>query len=315
MPCVLVTPRSFSEGKNPALTALEAQGYELIMPAPGRLPSEADLIAAIPNCCGWIAGVEPVSPAVIAAADRLKVISRNGSGVDNLPMDAISARDIAVCHAGGANARAVAELALTLALAALRHVPLTDRLFRQGDWSRRIGREIGAASVGIIGLGAIGQQAARLFAPLAGGVVGFDPFQPADVLSDVAGFTRTGSLEEVLSKADLITLHLPAGKNGQPVLDAGALAAMRPDAVLVNTARAALVDEQALLAALESGQISVYAADVFDQEPPDMTPLLCHQNTILTSHIGGYTKECVRRIAETTVNNLLEVLRHEKSGQ
>ena len=125
---ILITPRSLSAGTHSGLSRLEDLGFTLVRPTPGVMPSEADLIAAIPDCCGWIAGVEPVSSRVVSAAHSLQVISRNGSGVDNLPMDALNERGITVKRALAANANGVAELALAMMLSGFRHIPLNS------DW-------------------------------------------------------------------------------------------------------------------------------------------------------------------------------------
>ncbi|MFV0334913.1 MAG: NAD(P)-dependent oxidoreductase [Tropicimonas sp.] len=308
MNTVLVTPRSLSAGEHPALVALEARGYRLLRPAPGEMPDESCLLDAIPDCIGWIAGVEPVSARVIGAARRLRVISRNGSGVDNLPLAEIEARQITVCKAENANSRAVAELALALSLAALRAVPEADRGIRTGGWPRVMGREIGSARVCILGLGAIGQQAARLFAALGATTCGFDPFQPADLLADVPNFERAGTMVGAVSDCDIVTLHLPMRPGDPALLDAGLLGQFHPGTLLINTARAGLVDEAALLDALDSGQVGAYATDVFHREPPAPSPLLQHEKTILTSHVGGLTRESVERVTALTVGNLLKVL-------
>lgn len=185
---ILVTPRSLSRGRPAGLERLEALGFELVRPTPGETPSEAELAAAIPSCCGWIAGIEPVSARVIEAAQNLCVISRNGSGVDNLPMDALERRGVAVKRAVGANANGVAELALALMLAGLRHVPVTDRGIRSGGWPRLMGREIEGATIGVVGLGAIGTVAVNKFIALGARVIGFDPFCEPDTLRGRANF-------------------------------------------------------------------------------------------------------------------------------
>ena len=141
---ILITPRSLSSGGHPALAALEEAGFELVMPAPGATPSEAELLAAVPGCVGWLAGVEPVSEAVIAAATELRVISRNGSGIDNLPLAALDGQGIVLRRAEGTNARGVAELALTLALSGLRDILPTHAGLQQGASGlspRRPGRD------------------------------------------------------------------------------------------------------------------------------------------------------------------------------
>ena len=142
---IAVTPRSLSSAGHPALSALTDRGYELVFPAPGETPDESDLLDAIPGCVGWLAGVEPIGEKVLEAAQCLKVISRNGVGIDNIHIPTAEARGIRVERAIGANARGVAELAVTLMLSAFRHVPWSDSQLHSGNWARRRGVEAGPA--------------------------------------------------------------------------------------------------------------------------------------------------------------------------
>ena len=303
---ILVTPRALSQGGHPALRALSARGYRLVMPAPGAMPDEATLIAALPGCVGWIAGVEPVSAAAIAAADRLRVVSRNGTGVDNLPLALLESRGIRVLRAEGANADSVAELALGLTLAGLRHIVRTHEGMRSGAWPRHLGREIAGAQVAVLGLGATGLAYARLCLALGARVAGCDPFAPQDRLVH-PGFAR-GALDPVLAGAAVVSLHAPMPADGRPILTAARLAALAPGAVVVNTARAGLVDAAALLVALDAGRIGCYATDVFEPEPPPPSALTAHPAVILTSHVGGYTDAAVERSAIRAVDGLLLAL-------
>ena len=275
-------------------------------PTPGALPDEAELLAAVPGCVGWLAGVEPVSERVIAAADRLRAISRNGTGIDNLPLTALRSRGIALCKAEGTNARGVAELALALTLSGLRHIVWTHEGMRAGGWPRRLGREICEATIGVVGLGAIGANYAQLCLGLGARVLGHDPFAPADRITHPA-FRRV-SLDEALGSADAISLHAPMPADGGPLLTQARIAALAPSTVIVNTARAGLVDEGALLAALDTGQVAAYATDVFATEPPSPSALLAHPRVTLTSHIGGFTDASVDRSTIRAVENLLEAL-------
>lgn len=305
MPRILITPRSLSKGDHPDLAPLERAGFKLVKPTPGATPSEADLLKALPGCVGWLAGVEPVSEAVIHAAKDLRVISRNGTGVDNLPMEAVRAAGITVQRAEGTNARGVAELALALALAGLRSIVPTHTGVKAGDWPRRIGAEIQGAKVGIVGLGAIGATVAELCLAIGAQVSGFDPYAPDDVRH--AAFTR-GEFPSVIAGSKVLSLHAPMPKDGRPLIGAEEIAALEHGCVIVNTARAGLVDEGALLEGLESGQVGTYAADAFHVEPPELTALLRHPNVIATSHIGGFTDASVARSTRRAVDNLLNVL-------
>ena len=303
---ILITPRSLSKGGHPGLEPLIAAGFELVFPAPGATPSQQELVSAIPGCVGWLAGVEPVSDAVIAAADMLRVVSRNGTGVDNLPMEQLLARQIAVRRAEGTNARGVAELALALALAGLRNLVATNNGVLAGEWPRRIGRELQGADVAVVGLGAIGTAFCEFALALGANVRGVDPFAAEDCVNNAA--FRRCALDEALEGADLVSLHAPMPANGRPIIGTAEVARLSPGAVIVNTARAGLVDPDALLAALDAGTVGAYATDVFETEPPAIGPLLAHRHTILTSHIGGFTVESVDRTTRRAVDNLLDVL-------
>jgi D-3-phosphoglycerate dehydrogenase len=305
-PRILVTPRSLTGGVHPDLAPLRAAGFEIVTATPGQLPSEAELIRLVPDCVGWLAGIEPVSAAVIAAAARLKVVSRNGTGIDNLPVEDLRRRGITIATAGAANAPGVAELALALILAGLRHVAFSDRGIRDGSWPRRRGRELRDRKVAVIGCGAIGGEAARLLVALGAEVLGYDP-QPRDLGLAPDRF-RWAELDAALAEADIITLHCPLQPGGTPLLDARRLARLRPQAIIVNTSRAGLIDEAAMLAALESGAVEAYATDVYAEEPPRDLALAGHERVISTSHIGGFTDESVARATRIAVDNLLAVL-------
>jgi D-3-phosphoglycerate dehydrogenase / 2-oxoglutarate reductase len=305
MNAILVTPRSLSRG-HPALNALSARGFSLVMPAPGAIPDEATLIAALPGCVGWLAGVEPVSEEVIAAADRLRVISRNGTGVDNLPLAALERRQIRLYRAEGTNARGVAELALCLTFAGLRHLVRTHEGMRACDWPRHLGREIAGARVAVIGLGAIGATFARMCLDLGAQVAAHDPFAPMDRLTHPR--LRRVPLAEALEGAEVVSLHAPLPEDGRPLLTAPRIATLARGATVVNTARAGLVEEAAMLTALDAGQVGTYATDVFDTEPPASSALTSHPGVILTSHIGGFTDASVERCTVRAVENLLIAL-------
>ncbi|MDJ1006264.1 MAG: NAD(P)-dependent oxidoreductase [Paracoccaceae bacterium] len=303
---VLITPRSLSDGAHPALKRLETAGYTLRCPAPGEMPDEACLAGALPGCVGWLAGVEPVSEAVLSAADGLRVIARNGTGVDNLPLDALAARGIAVCRTEGANARGVAELSLALALAGMRRVVETHESIRAGGWLRAKGREVAGARAAVLGLGAVGSLMAEMLLALGAEVAGVDPVAP-DNRPAHARFRRT-DLAAALAGADLLSLHVPLPPGGPPLIGMAELAALAPGATIVNTARAGLVDTAALLSALMSGQVGCYATDVFETEPPEPSALTTHPRVVMTSHIGGFTGASVDRAAEMAVDLLLEHL-------
>jgi D-3-phosphoglycerate dehydrogenase len=309
---ILVTPRSLTAHPHPAFAVFAEHDFELVMGPRGQQPDEAALLALIPDCVGWIAGVEPVSEAVINAGTALRAVSRNGVGVDNLPLGHLQARGIQILTAGAANAAGVTELAIALIFAALRHVPAADAGIKAGGWPRRRGRELRNCTVGIIGCGAIGRDVTKLTGALGARVIGYDPMRPN---FETPAVFRWAEIPELLAAADIVTLHCPPPADGRPLIGAAALAQMREGAILVNTARAALVDEAAILAALESGRLDTYAADVFAEEPPRTLALAGHPHVIATSHIGAFTEESVERATIAAIENLIAALRVENAAQ
>lgn len=171
---ILITPRSLTQHHSPDLQALENAGYELVYVRPGITPTEEELLELVPDCVGWLAGVEPVSERVLRAATNLKVISRNGTGVDNIPLKLAQELRIKVLRVEAANARGVAELAICLALAALRHLPALHCALKQGKWKLIRGSEIRGRLFGLVGCGAVGKIVARLALGLDARVAAFD---------------------------------------------------------------------------------------------------------------------------------------------
>lgn len=300
---IAVTPRSLSGSGHAALSLLTERGFEIVYPAPGMTPSEEDLLRTVPGCVGWLAGVEPIGPRVLAAARGLRVISRNGTGVDNIDLREAETLGIRVERAVGANARGVAELAIALMLSAFRSIAWSDARLRRGEWQRRIGIEARGRTLAVIGCGAIGREVADLALGLGMDVLGYDPV-PSNAFAR-PGF-RFASLDEALTSADVVSLHCPPGD--RPILDAPTLALMKRGVVVVNTARADLIDDQAMLAALQDGRVGTLATDVYHREPPEMTPLLTHDRVVLAPHAGGFTEESVERATRVAVENLLRVL-------
>ena len=305
MPRILVTPRSLTASHHPAVERLREFGYNIVYCEAGKAPGEQELLRLVPEVVGWLAGVEPVSEAVIAAAGRLRAISRNGVGVDNLPLLALSQRGIALRTAGGANAHGVAELTIGLMFSAMRQIPFADSGIKSGRWQRRIGRELRDRTVGVVGYGAVGREVARLAVALGAKVVAY---YPAPQAANADALTLLADLATLIAESDIVTLHCPAAADGRPLFGAQQFAACRHGVIVVNTARASLVDERAILEALNAGQVACYAVDVFNEEPPRDLTLAGDPRVIATAHIGGYTEESVNRATTAAVENLLEAL-------
>jgi phosphoglycerate dehydrogenase-like enzyme len=303
---ILVTPRSLTRGGDPALALLEKAGHEVVFCTPGKAPGEAELLRLLPGCVGWLAGVETITDEVLRAAGDLKVISRNGTGVDSIDLAACGRRGIAVLRAEGANARGVAELAMGLIIALVRSIPFGDARMKAGGWERRMGVELEGKALGLIGCGRIGRLVAG-FGLAFGMTVSAHDARPDPSFTPSPGF-RFAPRDDVLGSSDVVSLHCPYSPGEKPLVDREALARMRKGSFLVNTARAGLVDEAAVLEALEEGRIGGFATDVFEKEPPLPGRLYSHERVILAPHVGGYTEESVARATRAAVDNLLAAL-------
>jgi phosphoglycerate dehydrogenase-like enzyme len=234
--------------------------------------------------------LKPVTAAVVAAAPRLRLIQKIGVGVNTIDLEAARSRGIAVCNLPGTNAPAVAELALLLMLGALRQVARFDAAVRAGrGWALdpavqdRLG-ELGGCTVGLVGYGAVPRALVPALAALGCRVL----YTARAPKADAVGEWRT--FEALLDEADIVSLHLPLTPETERMIDAAALARMKPGAVLVNTSRGGLLDEEALTVALRSGRLAAAGLDVFADEPVDpAAPLLALPNVVLTPHIGWLT--------------------------
>jgi D-3-phosphoglycerate dehydrogenase len=303
---VLIASRSFGPNCPAALERMRAAGCELIANPWGRAPSEAQLLDAIGEADALISGTEPVTARVLAAAPRLKVISKHGVGYENIDLEAARARGIPVAIAGGAIADSVADMAMALLLALARHIPQGDRAVRAGQWPRLVGTELRDKTLGVVGLGQIGKALCRRARGFGMQLAAYD-LVPDESFARSWGL-RYLPLDELLSTSDVVSLHAPLSESTHHLIDAQALARMRPTAYLINTARGELLDEQALAAALRAGQIAGAASDVFAQEPPGDNPLLALDTFIAAPHSAGQTHDGLRKMGEITAENALRVL-------
>ncbi|MFB9164168.1 NAD(P)-dependent oxidoreductase [Arthrobacter psychrochitiniphilus] len=301
---ILITPRSLTaQGLEnvPELEPLRKLGFELIPGPAGRLPQKSELLVLCTDVVGWLAGIEKIDDEILTAAKALKVISRNGAGTDAIDTEMASVLGISVMRAAGANARGVAELALTLILCALRQVTQANEILHAGRWERRMGKEMPEIRLGIVGYGAIGRTLATLAVSLGAQVSFYDPFAAESAVEH----SRIDSLATLFASSDVVSLHSPPPENGKALVDDELLSLLPHGAILVNTARESLVNDSHVLAALEAGRLASYAVDAFDSEPPALTALLMHPNTVLTPHIGAYTGHSVSRAVQYAVNNLV----------
>ena len=300
---VLVTPRSLTNSPNATIELLLSHGLETVLSKPGVQPSQEELARLLPGCVGWIAGVETINEETLVAADLLRVISRYGSGLSNVDLSATKSRKITVVASTGTNSQGVAELALAHTLNCLRSISLSSTEMRAGNWERYMGREVYGLSVVVVGLGAIGRRYAFAMRALGARVSAVDPIAP---FTEDIRVSR--DLKELIGKADVVSLHCPPPADGIPIIDDEILNLAPPGLILINTARAELVNDDAIIRALSSGQLSFYTLDAFKSEPPPQSDLLMHPRVMATPHIGGLTKQSMERTLHTSVTNLVDAL-------
>lgn len=252
-----------------------------------------------------------LTQAVFARASQLKVVGRPGVGVDNIDLQAAAEHGVAVVNAPQATTQAVAEHTLGLMLALARGIPRLDASMKAGEWAKKEveGVELFGKVLGVLGMGNIGSAVARLAGLLGMYVLGYDPLLPSETISQRGAVPA--SLDEVYARSDLISLHLPLTPGTTAMLDARAISRMKPGVRLVSTARGGVIDEVALLSALESGQVAGAALDVFAQEPPGAAPVVLHPRVVATPHIAAQTVEAQRRAALDIAEEVLAALRGE----
>jgi len=253
-----------------------------------------------------------VDATLLAGAPTLTVVGRLGVGLDNIDVDACRARGIEVIPATGANALAVAEYVIGAAMLLLRGAYSSSTAVASGDWPRAAlasGRELSGKTLGIVGFGGIGRLVARLGRALGMRVVGSDPQVPASAAAWREEGAESRELDALLAEADVVTLHVPLAEATRHLVDAARLARMKPEAILINTARGGVVDEAALAAALKSGRLGGAALDVFEHEPLAAgSPLAGCPNLLLTPHIAGVTAESNTRVSTLIAVNVAAAL-------
>lgn len=254
-----------------------------------------------------------VDRTVIEAAPRLQVVGRIGVGLDNLDLRALSDRGVVVCYPPEENAVSVAEHVFALLLSYARHVPAADRSVRDGLWKRSqfIGFELAGRTLGILGLGRIGFRVAVRARVFGMRVVAYDPFLGPQHPAVTETGTELLPLEQVLAESDVITCHLPLTDDTRELINAERLRAMKPTAVLINTSRGAVIDEDALYLALRDGVIGGACLDVRINEPVGECPLHTLPNVVLTPHIASWTEESLRRVISTVTADVDRVLSGE----
>lgn len=271
--------------------------------------SEEDLLQVIPEYEALIVrGRTQVTPAVFDAAGRLKVVGRAGVGVDNIDLEAAKKHNVTVVNAPTSTTIAVAELAFGLLLAVAREIPRADASMKRGEWIKKEyeGMELNGKTLGIIGFGRIGMEVSRRADAFGMNVITYDPNVSEHELEH--GSAEPVSLQDLFAWSDFISLHLPLNVHTRDLLGPIAFSQMKEGVRIVSTARGGIIDEAALLDALNSGKVAGAALDVFEKEPPGLTDLVAHPRVIATPHVGAQTAEAQSRAAEDIANEVLAAL-------
>jgi len=295
-----------------ALEVLRKAGFEIIYE---EYPDEERLIELVRDVDAIIVRSKPrVTRRVIENAPKLKVIGRAGVGLDNIDLEAAKERGIKVVNSPGASSRSVAELVFGLLFAVARKIAFADRKMREGIWAKKqcLGMELEGKTIGVIGFGRIGYEVAKIANAFGMKVLLYDPRPDEERAREVGG--RFAGLEELLRESDVVTLHVPLVEATYHLINEDRLRLMKPKAILINTARGAVVDTEALVKALREGWIYGAGLDVYEEEPlPANHPLTRLDNVVLTPHIGASTEEAQMRAGVQVAEKIVEIL--TSSGQ
>ncbi len=274
--------------------------------------SEDDLLKAVPNYDAMIVrGRTKVTASVMDAATRLKVIGRAGVGVDNIDLEAAKKRNITVVNAPLSTSLAVAELTFALMLALAREIPRADGSMKQGQWLKKEleGVELNGKTLGLIGFGRIGAEVGKRASAFGMNIIVYDPLISEDDIRQRGA--EPVSIQELFAWSDFISLHLPLNVQTRDFIGPLAFSQMKDGVRIVCAARGGIIDESALLDALNRGKVAGAALDVFGQEPPGETETVSHPRVIATPHIGAQTAEAQSRASEDIANEVLSALRGE----
>lgn len=308
---VLVIARSYEQSTAGAEILHEA-GIEIVVPPEGPGLSRESLLRAIVDVDCAIVGTQRFDGELLDPVGRLRAIVKAGVGLDNVDLDAAEAAGIAVASVPGANAGAVAEYALALMLTLGRRTSEVDRSVRRGEWGRLKGVDLTGATVGVVGLGNVGRTVCRMLRGFDAELLGFDVVTDETFVAS-SGITMV-SADEIAQRSDFVTLHAPLTDETFHMIDRRRLALMRPNAVVVNTARGELIDTEALYEALAHKAIFGAALDVFEHEPFKDDRFNALDNVVLSSHNASYSRSGIERTVAAAARKAIELLGQNNSS-
>lgn len=308
---VLVTARSFSRDLNkPANRLLADHGFHVDFYPRGQLSAE-EMRGIVAGYNAMVIGIDQVDRSVIDAGTDLQVICMHGTGTDHIDVEYASQRGIYVGNVPGGNTNAVAELTIGLMIDAARQVTYSAHEARMGNWTRRVGHELSGKTLGLIGFGFIGRRIVKLLSGFEMKIVAFDLHQDVAVAEELG--VRYTSLEELYETSDFISLHVPLTDMTRYMIGASELRRMKDGVVIVNTARGALIDAEALCDALEIGKVAAAGLDAVETEPlPADSPLRSFDNVVITAHIAASTVEAADTVDLVNAQTVVSILTKQK---
>ncbi|PGL70993.1 phosphoglycerate dehydrogenase [Bacillus sp. AFS055030] len=307
---VLVTPRSFGKHSTTPIQLLENAGYEVQLNRYNRILTKAEMKEAIQDVDGVIIGVDPLDKEVLMEAKNLKAIAKYGVGTDNIDLDYADKHQISVSITAGANSNAVADYTMSLMLSVARRVATIDYKCRQKDWSKITTVDAYGKTLGLIGTGNIGKGVAKRAKGFDMKILAYDLVRDEEFAKE-HGITYVESVNDILQEADFISLHLPLNNETRHIISYEEFQMMKPTAVIINTARGGLINEDALENALKNKLIWGAGIDVFEQEPPINHGLLLLDNIVIGSHCAASTIQAIDNMGIYASQNLLKSLELE----
>ena len=307
---ILVTPTSFAKYNKDYISMLENAVKKVTYNRTGKPLSEKDLIPLVSDIDGFIAGLDDITSSAIKAAGNLKVISRYGTGVDRVDLKAAKKAGIFVTNTPGANSVSVAELTIGLAISAARNIPEGNSRTKNGGWPRLSGTSLSGKTFGIIGLGSVGKEVAKRLSCFNMRILAYDINFDAGFASqyDIV-YTDT---DNIFTSSDFISLHIPVFRDTVNIINKRSLTKMKKGAILINTARGELVDEDALYESLKSGHLKAAALDAFKEEPPNpQNKLLSLPQVVAAPHMGAATDDASNEMTRISIEECFAVLRGE----
>ena len=300
---VLITPRSFGKHSEVPFRMLEEKGISITRNETGGIMTEEDMKTAIAGASGVIIGVDPLNASVLAEAPELRAVAKYGVGTDNIDLKYCEEKGIKVSITTGANSEAVADYTFALILALARKVIEIDSHCREKDWTKITTSDVGGKTLGLIGLGSIGKGVVKRAKGFGMEVLAYRRNWDEDYGREAG--VEHATVDEICKRSDFISLHTPLTEETKNIIGGRELEMMKPGVFIINTARGGLIDEDALLAALESGRIGGAGLDVFAHEPPDDERWYGLKNVVMGSHCGASTTGAAESMSLMSAGNLL----------